>query len=104
MQDPTEFRQRFKLYKEGKMPYKNGLPAYSEGTPGSFNPYTQDLLKEFEGFNDTVYLDGKGIPTIGYGFTDSSWVDRGKISRAEADAELMRLASNGEDFLVNKLG
>ena len=29
--DPTEFRNRFKLYKEGKMPYENGLPKYDDG-------------------------------------------------------------------------
>lgn len=31
MQDPTEFRKRFQLYKEGKMPYENGLPKYEDG-------------------------------------------------------------------------
>lgn len=29
--DPTEFRARFKAYKEGKMPYENGLPKYEDG-------------------------------------------------------------------------
>ena len=29
--DPTEFRARFKAYKEGKMPYENGLPKYEGG-------------------------------------------------------------------------
>ena len=29
--DPTEFRARFKAYKEGKKPYENGLPAYGGG-------------------------------------------------------------------------
>ena len=29
--DPTEFRARFKAYKEGKMPYENGLPKYRGG-------------------------------------------------------------------------
>lgn len=32
--DPTEFRQRFQAYKEGKMPYKNGLPKYKGGKSG----------------------------------------------------------------------
>ena len=31
--DPTNFRNRFKLYKEGKMPYENGLPKYEDGRP-----------------------------------------------------------------------
>ena len=34
--DPTEFRARFKAYKEGKKPYENGLPAYAPGK----QPYT----------------------------------------------------------------
>jgi hypothetical protein len=35
--DPTEFRARFKAYKEGKKPYENGLPAYAGGnTPSRF--------------------------------------------------------------------
>ena len=32
--DPTEFRARFKAYREGKMPYENGLPKFAGGTPG----------------------------------------------------------------------
>lgn len=102
--DPTEFRARFKAYREGKMPYENGLPKFAGGTPGQVNPYTLPLLQEFEGFKDTVYLDGKGIPTIGWGFTDSSLVNKGRISRKEADAELQRLAGNVESDLISKLG
>ena len=32
--DPTAFRARFKAYKEGKMPYENGLPKYEDGKAG----------------------------------------------------------------------
>ena len=32
--DPTKFRQRFQEYKNGKMPYENGLPKYKDGTSG----------------------------------------------------------------------
>lgn len=39
MQDPTEFRKRFQLYKEGKMPYENGLPKYKNGTEGDVPAY-----------------------------------------------------------------
>ena len=51
---------------------------------------TLALLKKYEGFKDTVYLDGKGIPTIGYGFTDPALVKRGTISQADADARLLK--------------
>ena len=37
--DPTEFRERFQLYKEGKMPYENGLPKYKNGTGGDVPAY-----------------------------------------------------------------
>ena len=97
MQDPTEFRKRFQLYKEGKMPYENGLPKYAEGTP-SYDS-TVEFLKKHEGFKDTTYLDGNGIPTIGYGFTDSSLVKKGTISRAEADRRLKQEVAARESVL-----
>lgn len=51
---------------------------------------TLNFLKEYEGFRDTTYFDGNGIPTIGYGFTDSSLVKKGRISRNEADQRLLK--------------
>ena len=86
--DPTEFRKRFAAWKDGKKPYENGLPFYRGGK----DPYddTIGFLKQYEGFKDTTYLDGNGIPTIGYGFTDSSLVKKGKISREEADIQLRK--------------
>ena len=50
---------------------------------------TLDLLKRFEGFRDSVYLDGNGIPTIGYGFTDAELIKKGKISREQANRRLL---------------
>lgn len=29
--DPTQFRERFKAWKDGEKPYKDGLPAYGDG-------------------------------------------------------------------------
>lgn len=55
---------------------------------------TMDLLKKYEGFSDSVYLDGKRIPTIGYGFTDSTLVKKGKITRKEADEILKKEIAN----------
>lgn len=56
------------------------------------DPYsdTVNFLKQYEGFRDTTYRDGNGIPTIGYGFTDSTLVKKGTITRAEADRQLRR--------------
>ena len=88
--DPKAFRDRFNRWKEGKPVYQAGrpLPAYDKGE----NRYqkTIDFLKKHEGFKDTVYLDGKGIPTIGYGFTDPTLISKGYISRHEADKRLMK--------------
>lgn len=86
--DPTEFRKRFIAWKNGKQPYKDGLPAYYDGTPPLDD--TIQFLKRHEGFRDSTYLDGNGIPTIGYGFTDSSLVKKGTITQAEADRQLLK--------------
>ena len=97
----TAFRERFNAYKNGKSVseiYDAGLPRYAGGKA---DPYenTIEFLKRYEGFKDTTYLDGNGIPTIGYGFTDSSLVSKGKISRADADRQLRREVEKREKFL-----
>lgn len=98
--DTTAFRERFNAYKNGKSVseiYDAGLPRYAGGTPSYNN--TMQFLKQYEGFKDTAYLDGNGVPTIGYGFTDTALVSKGKISRAEADARLRQEVANREKFL-----
>ena len=42
MRDPSKFRARFKAYKEGKMPYENGLPRYRGGSI----PWEEDHKKQ----------------------------------------------------------
>lgn len=74
------------------------LPKFAGGKESSFDD-TIDFLRRHEGFKDTTYLDGNGIPTIGYGFTDSALVKKGKISRAEADKRLRAEVANREKFL-----
>lgn len=71
--------------------------------------HTADFLRKYEGFKDSVYLDSKGIPTIGYGFTDSSYVNKKKMSRQEADVVLQKELAKRDKFLStlndwNKLG
>lgn len=96
MKDPTEFRDRFARWKAGEKVYENGLPTQMEselpeykGGKGQYD-HTVNFLKQHEGFKDTTYLDGNGIPTIGYGFTDSALVKKGRISKSEADRQLVR--------------
>lgn len=62
---------------------------------------TMDFLKYHEGFNDVVYKDGNGIPTIGYGFTDPSLVKKGRISEKAAQARLRQEVITRDAFLKN---
>ena len=87
----------------GLIHVKNGkLPGYAGGR----DPYEEvvDFLRQHEGYRDKVYLDGNGIPTIGYGFTDAKFVNKGTISRTEADAELKRQIKTRQSTLRDILG
>lgn len=62
-----------------------------------------DLIKTFEGFSDTVYLDAVGIPTIGYGHVVKDGEKFGRISKSEGELLLrsdLREASRGVINLV----
>lgn len=52
---------------------------------------TVGFVKRAEGFRATVYRDAAGRKTIGYGFTSDRMVGRGRLSEAEAAAELKRI-------------
>lgn len=41
--DPTEFRKRFAAWKNGKQPYKDGLPAYEDGKEDEFDVFLKTL-------------------------------------------------------------
>lgn len=43
-----------------------------------------DLIAQFEGFRPTPYLCSAGKKTIGYGFTQSRYVSRGRMTEPEA--------------------
>lgn len=49
------------------------------------------FLKTVEGFRATAYSDAAGKSTIGYGFTSTAMVGKGRITEKEASAELSRL-------------
>ena len=103
--DPSEFRERFKAYKDGKSVREiYGLPGYAGGKSSSAVDDTADFLRQYEGFKEKTYLDGKGIPTIGYGFTDAKFVNKGRITRAEAEIELKRQIAVRQAELRRKLG
>ena len=82
---------------------KNGkLPGCAGGKDP--NEDVADFLRQHEGYSDKVYLDGNGIPTIGYGFTDPKFVSKGTISRSTADAELKRQIKSRQNVLRDILG
>lgn len=77
--DPTEFRARFKAYKEGKMPYENGLPKYSNGTPEAVDDATLDFIINHEGYQDHLGHDpGNGQLFIGSGLAGQKYINQYK--------------------------
>lgn len=46
MRNPSKFRERFALYKQGKSPYKNGLIAEYEDGKEETVPVTTDMLQQ----------------------------------------------------------
>jgi GH24 family phage-related lysozyme (muramidase) len=61
---------------------------------------SSNLLKKVEGFRKNVYVDNKGVKTIGYGFTGKSILSNcDTISRSSADSLLIKKCNS----LYNKL-
>ena len=99
--DPTEFRQRFQAYKEGKMPYENGLPKYAGGK----DPYeniVNSIIKE-EGFLSSPKDIGDSVITIGSGLTNKKWIDqykaKGSWSQSDNRAAVREEIGNTEKYL-----
>lgn len=90
LNDPTEFRKRFALRKQGKMPYKNGLPVYKDGTDGE--NVVDSIIRE-EGFLSRPTNIGDGKQTIGSGLTKKKWIDayykKGKWTREDNRAAVV---------------
>lgn len=61
--------------------------------------HTIDFLDKHEGFEGHVYPDGKGIPTIGYGFTDPAYIKMGTMSKDKAKQILQKELINRDRFL-----
>ena len=64
MKDPTEFRQRFAQWKNGKKPYENGLPKYKDGDEpvkvGEYNVYPSAIgASELNVTTPEVIITGK---------------------------------------------
>ena len=99
--DPTEFRQRFQAYKEGKMPYENGLPKYAGGK----DPYeniVNSIIKE-EGFLSSPKDIGDSAITIGSGLTNKKWINqyktKGSWSQSDNRAAVREEVGNTEKYL-----
>lgn len=61
-----------------------------------------DLIKEFEGFSSTVYLDKAGLPTIGYGHLIKEGETFTEITMQQAEEILKRDVLEAENT-VNRL-
>jgi GH24 family phage-related lysozyme (muramidase) len=67
-------------------------------------PTTIDLVKTFEGFRASTYIDTNGLPVIGYGQTkvNGQTVSLGQyITQAEADAALQRELYELQRLILN---
>ena len=62
------------------------------------------LLKGFEGFKATVYKCSAGKDTIGYGFTDSATVNKGYITKAEANKKLLAICKGIRSKVRKEIG
>lgn len=104
MRDSKEFRERFQRWKNGEKVYDAGrVVGYTGGKEAEYWDAVKDFVAQYEGFKDTTYLDGKGIPTIGYGFTDPTLTKRGKISRSEADKYFIDRLKKEDNILRDTL-
>ena len=86
MQDPTEFRKRFQLYKEGKMPYENGLPKYKNGTEGDItfdDAEALDYILQLENPNKVGLSNGIWRPPTDPTKYDTHQIGRGLDIREE---------------------
>lgn len=63
-----------------------------------------NFLKTVEGFRPTEYKDLSGISAIGYGFTSSAMVGKGRLTEAEASVELSRICRGIAAKLRAELG
>ena len=98
MRNTKAFRERFNAYKNGVSVNKiYDIPKYAGGKAQYDD--TIPFLHQYEGFRDSVYLDGKGKKTIGYGFTDNDLINKGRITRDEADLRLVQELDKREKFL-----
>ncbi len=74
--DPSLFPDKEVVYQK-----KNFRPLIIESA-NKVN--AADLITQFEGFRPTPYLCSAGKKTIGYGFTQSRYVSRGRMTEREA--------------------
>lgn len=58
---------------------------------GASTEQAAELLKGFEGFRPSVYKCEAGKDTIGYGFTSKELIAKGRMTEADASAELKRI-------------
>ena len=77
---------------EGNEPYGWLLPQNNDRAPMSISPAGINLIKKWEGFRGSAYLDPVGIWTIGYGHTKG--VKPGQVISESEALNLLILATD----------
>ncbi|MDJ0690532.1 MAG: lysozyme [Xenococcaceae cyanobacterium MO_188.B32] len=93
------------LIKESQSKTINLQKAIAHHTP-SVRKSTINLIKHYEGFHSTAYIDTHGLPVIGYGQSkiNGKRVKMGQyISRSKADAELAKELYRIQRLVLSKV-
>ena len=103
--DPTQFRERFKAWKDGKKPYKDGLPTYSGGkTIGKFTKQQEQTLSSiYNTFKTLGYDDNSIFGILGNALTESS-LNGDSISQSKLYHGLLQNSVPIKKAIVNKYG
>lgn len=74
---------------------RNHYNSFAEGGDTSYSPSSsiKNYIKRTEAFKSNWYLDGNGIPTVGYGFTGKYYKDKypNGMTKEQADKEFDRV-------------
>ena len=87
-----------------KMAIATAMLVIATAATGGTMDAATGLVKGFEGFRPSVYKCEAGRATIGYGFTDGRLVAKGRLTEAEASAELDRKCKEIAVMLRKEIG
>ena len=102
--DPTQFRERFKAWKEGKKPYQDGLPAYSGGKKSKYTKDQEKVIDQaYTYFKNLGYDDISIAGILGNALTESS-LNPDSVSNSKTYHGIFQNNKNIRDAIVNQYG